>query len=1137
MPDHIAARSRLLQALREELVGPSPQGNPIDCAEQISFDQNEQSYGPWYQVGSGEEILQRDRPIKRYGIGVLYPLGTFEETDVPAPSPIEDGERDIVTGQAQATLEAMEERSGGSVAEIDDDDLDLSGANTYRPSTMGISFLARLNTDAILDVNLTGGRYSRKIISVAGQQREWWLRTPLQVSASFASAGLRTDNSTKVTATDNQRENTDNLNLSIEVFARPFENDHLITACVVNRTPYAEPVDERSIFQAHLVATVRGEGSSILPYPEPEAQQRDQEEESLDLLYRYQQTFAVGHGCAAGWESTRTEVHEVDGNCLPACEVPSITSVITRDDGTIIEVSMAILAGLRRGDPFVPLSALISEYEEWIRRREAEAQGFAPRYQQAARRHIESCNRCVARMRRGLDYLRTDVTAFRAFQLANHAMLLQQLRSRREPRRVQYDERNQRFMFLETPPVVDVQTNDRYWRAFQAAFLLMSIESTGKTASAERETVDLIWFPTGGGKTEAYLGLAAFSMFLRRLRDPEDAGVHVLTRYTLRLLTAQQFQRASGLVCAMEFLRQQVNDLGTRPFSIGIWLGGSTTPNTRQEARSVLQGLTRGDKYVENQFLLDRCPWCGAQLGPIKYDGRPPRGAPLVIGYERSGPTVIIRCTDAQCTFRTRLPVFVVDEDIYAERPTLVIGTIDKFAMLAWRPQARAIFGIGPGGTRECSPPGLIIQDELHLIAGPLGSLAGLYETVIEELCTDRRNHAVRPKIISSTATIRRYEDQIRCLYARPDTALFPPPGLDASDSFFARYATDTAGRILPGRVYIGVHGAGLGSVQTAQVRTFTALLQAPKAFVDDERDPWWTLMVFFNSLRELGTTLSLLQSDIPDRFKVLRNRLGIQWDQVRSIWNIRELTGRLRSDEVPQAIAALEVPYGSTQRAVDVCLASNIIEVGIDIDRLSLLCVVGQPKTTSQYIQVTGRVGRRWQERPGFVVTIYGPSKPRDRSHFEQFKSYHERLYSHVEPTSVTPFSPPTLDRALHAVLTVYSRHLGDQILAEQPYPFPSQLVRRVRDIILSRVGVVDPDEQQQCERLLERRIQEWQRWERTRWSGNFQSQDAPLLREAGAYVPREWVRLSWPTPTSMRNVDAECDAVITSTYLTEGQ
>ena len=303
----------------------------------------------------------------------------------------------------------------------------------------------------------------------------------------------------------------------------------------------------------------------------------------------------------------------------------------------------------------------------------------------------------------------------------------------------------------------------------------------------------------------------------------------------------------------------------------------------------------------------------------------------------------------------------------------------------------------------------------------------------------------------------------------------------------------------------------------------------------EDARDPWWTLLTFFNSLRELGTTLSLFQSDIRDRFKVMRNRLGIPWQEQRRLMNVRELTGRLRSDEVPQAIQALEVPYGSAERPVDVCLASNIIEVGIDITRLSLLCVVGQPKTTTQYIQVTGRVGRRWNERPGLVVTIYSPSKPRDRSHFEQFRSYHERLYSHVEPTSLTPFSAPALDRALHAILTIYARQLGDAALAQSPYPYPSDLVDRASNLLRARADLVDPNERKTCELILKSRIAEWQRWERTRWSDIRATQDAPLLREAGGYVPREWVHLSWPTPTSMRTVDAECDAIITSLYLSD--
>ena len=588
----------------------------------------------------------------------------------------------------------------------------------------------------------------------------------------------------------------------------------------------------------------------------------------------------------------------------------------------------------------------------------------------------------------------------------------------------------------------------------------------------------------------------------------------------------------------MEHIRRNnIPELGDDLFSIGIWLGGANTPNTRQEALNCLRALKRGDQFAENLFILNKCPWCGAQFGQIKYQGRIPRGAPRVLGYEQRGNTVVFKCPDNNCEFKNGLPVFVIDEDIYDTPPSLVIGTVDKFAMLAWRPQARALFGISADGERLYSPPGIIIQDELHLISGPLGSMVGLYETVIEELCTDRRGaEVIPPKIVSSTATIRRYEDQIKALYNRNDVVLFPPPGLESSDSFFSRYARKSDGTNMPGRIFVGVHAPGLGSLQTAQVRTFTSLIQAPALLSPEERDPWWSLLLFFNSFRELGTTLSLFQSDIPDYMKVYRNRIGIDFSKLRRLNNILELTGRLRSEEIPDAIAELEKNCTTPGiYPIDVCLASNIIEVGIDIDRLSLICVVGQPKTTSQYIQVTGRVGRRWKERPGLVVTIYSASKPRDRSHFEKFRSYHERLYANVEPTSVTPFSPPLLDRALHAVMTAYARQADKETIARSPFPFPSDTISKIKQILLPRIQGIDPEELDNFERVFKKRSDEWQRWERSLWKGAWKSEDPPLLREAGSYVSREWANISWPTPMSLRNVDAECQVEITTLYLNE--
>ena len=592
----------------------------------------------------------------------------------------------------------------------------------------------------------------------------------------------------------------------------------------------------------------------------------------------------------------------------------------------------------------------------------------------------------------------------------------------------------------------------------------------------------------------------------------------------------------------MEFVRRNnSSELGQAEISTGIWLGGSTTPNTRDDARTVLRSLQKGDGREQNKFVLDRCPWCGAEMGPVNFTV--PKGkarkssVPRVIGYERRENTVVYVCPDRRCEFHTILPLYVIDEDIYEKRPDLVIGTVDKFAMLAWKPEARSLFGIASDGKRAFSPPGLIVQDELHLISGPLGSMVGLYEPIVEELCTDRRSQMpAKPKIVSSTATIRSYAEQVHGLYARNRTSLFPPPGLDSDDSFFARVAKKADGTLERGRIYAGVHAPGLGSLQTVQVRTFSALLQSPQPMVAAERDPWWTLLLFFNSLRELGTTLTLFQSDIPDLLRgALKQRLGIDYPDVRQLRKILELTGRLPGDEVPKAITALEVPTDSQHgHPVDVCLASNIIEVGVDIDRLSLMAVVGQPKTTSQYIQVTGRVGRK-SDRPGLVVTIYTASKPRDRSHFEKFRSYHERLYAQVEPTSVTPFSRPALDRAAHAVVASYVRQLGDSDQAESPYPFPAALVAAVSQILDQRASAVDPDELASLRRILQRRGEEWQRWQRLKWDGAIHAEDMPQMRPAGAYVTPEHARVSWATPQSLRNVDAECQVEITQLYMLE--
>ena len=1158
MPDHIANREIVIEALREELVGPSPQGEQIDCSGVVAFAEAGQSYGPWVQQDSGEEILQRDPPTKRYGVAVLFPAGTgydsvsdeeYSQNDFDGLSNSDSS----YSQEADSTNSSTDEENLETLGEIEaeSDDFDLSTSNSYKPSSMAVSFLADFPEGSELHVEASGGRYQKKIVNVGGQERTWWLRQPVSLESRFCSTDILSATRSRVPATTVKSSNCDGLSVGIELYSRLHDSgsNRLLTVCLVNREKASRTVDEKCLFQSHFSVTVASPNgaASILPYPSASASNPDPEEQSLALLYRKFETFGVGHGCAADWQvdPVSNRVTQVSAEALPEFEAPSITPDVRRSDGTIVEVPMLALAGLVPGDDgFAALSEVVDLYDRWVGERGLCIESLSEEHKPAASQHLEECRRCIRRMRLGLEYLSRDEKARKAFMLANHAVLLQQICTQGEVRMASYNSREQRISFSEgyrDPSGLEIPDGRGSWRAFQVAFLLMAAHSATDGNAPDRSTVELIWFPTGGGKTEAYLGLAAFSIFMRRLAAPEDTGVQVLMRYTLRLLTAQQFQRASGLVCAMEHLRRKCpEELGRESFSIGIWLGGATTPNRAQDAIRDLNALRRDPKNAENTFVLTNCPWCRAQIGPIEYRGKRPRNTPTVLGYERQGSTVVFKCSDkGRCEFRAGLPVYVIDEDIYDSRPDLVIGTVDKFAMLAWRPEARALFGVNKTGEQEFSPPGLIVQDELHLISGPLGSMVGLYEALIEELCTDRRNvKTVQPKIVSSTATIRRYADQIKALYARDDVALFPPPGLDAGDSFFAQFALREDGSLDHGRKYLGIHAPGLGSLQTVQVRSFSSLLQTPVSMSPEEQDPWWTLMVFFNSLRELGTTLSLFQSDIQDYLRALRNRTGKKFSEMRR-WRIpQELTGRLRSSEVPRAISSLEVNRTNSagKTAVDVCLASNIIEVGIDIDRLSIMAVVGQPKTTSQYIQVTGRVGRRWWERPGLVITIYGASKPRDRSHFEQFRTYHSQLYAQVEPSSVTPFSPPVLDRALHAIMAGYVRQRGDEGQSSSPFPYPENLVDFIRDIIRRRILAVDKEELSNFEKVFDKRKSEWRRWQRTKW-GTFGKVDQnSLLRQAGTYVASDQRFLSWPTPTSVRNVDAECEAQITRLYLGDG-
>ncbi len=1147
--DHVWGRQQVIRAVRRELVGPSPAGMPLDLSRPVKFAEWKESSSPWHDSATGEEILKYQRPLGRYGIGVLYPIEMpVDEVDPEDEEELPDEDQ---LDPEESTFPKVSP-AAATGTEADDDDFPLSRANDFRPSCMGLTFLVRPETVERMVARIEGGRYRPFLVEIGPDKKTWWVRSPVSFDCEFDVGLLR--RGVHKLEPEVRSIDAEGLDIRVTAHCRPWKDGSLlVTVSIVNRTTLSrlhrqadlmsDAANRSSLFQVQMKVDVCcSDGSgAVLPYPAQEASlhYRDSEEESFDLLYRKSRTFAIGHGCAADWEGGRSGdgVRWVGTEALPSYETPSITPDI-EEGGKRINISMARLADQDRvAEPLEECRELIQRYRWWIKERSKEAEKLSQGHLMTARRHIEECKRAADRMEEGLRLLEEDEQVAEAFRLANHAVLLQQLRTRTTHRPIGLDPAGSRFVFDE--PFSQLAWEDEpergRWRPFQIAFVLAAIPSVVYPDHRDRTQVELIWFPTGGGKTEAYLGLSAFSMFLRRLRCPQDIGTDVIMRYTLRLLTTQQFLRASALICAMEYLRQDRPDLlGETRFTIGIWLGRAATPNSRDQAIKSLKAL-RSNNRADNPFLLLRCPWCSAQMGPVYSRRKRNVRNQRVAGYEQEGNSVVFRCPDNTCDFyESTLPICVIDQDIYSDPPSMVIGTVDKFAQLTWQPMARAIFGIDQDGNRSWSPPSLIIQDELHLISGPLGSMVGLFESLIEALCTERGPQAgIRPKIISSTATIRRYEDQVLSLYGRNRVALFPPPGLDAEDSFFGRYDRYQDGTLRPGRIYLGVYGRGLGSAQIAQVRSLAALLQAAADLPEELRDPWWTLVAFFNSLRELGSTFSLAHSNIPDYLETLRRRYGHDTDQKRRIRFLKELTGRIPQDQVPKAIEELSRPSGSG--AVDLCLASNIIEVGIDIERLSLLAVMGQPKSTSQYIQVTGRVGRRWRERPGLVVTIFHPSRPRDRSHFERFRSYHERLYAQVEPTSVTPFAPPVLSRALHGVLCGFVRQVGPDDI--QPWPVPHALIKEAGEVLLKRVGLADPVETDRVKSLLDQRLREWEMWERTHWYSfpRRVESEKPLLRRSGENPSPEDKWRTWQTPTSLRHVDAECRLKVTDAYTQE--
>jgi hypothetical protein len=891
----------------------------------------------------------------------------------------------------------------------------------------------------------------------------------------------------------------------------------------------------------------------------------------------------------------------------------------------------------------------VSEYEKWVNESSFEKEEYKEK-------HIE----IIRRIKESLDLLRKDKEVRLAFSFANKVMDIQ-------------------YRWKTGKPLI--------WRSFQLAYLLFVLKSVADSSDIYRDYCDLLYVPTGGGKTEAYLAVISFYLALRRLKEEKKGfGTGVISRYTLRLLSVQQFQRAAGVITAAEYLRaidwkpswleeaKQTPLWGTERFSIGLWVGRNITPNTYGEALDILKNPEEARKKKKPlPTILTVCPSCGSILAlppdtpeqeqagakGIPWDGDKKFYIPVIadkdcaetlkqhqplkiakdieiefIPFKRvksdlfsdsevgilavrfnknslsykdiqdlfekeftagkkflkcfdpisvnpafpgylltffgSGKKqkFLIHCPNPECdlnnintrygfgyrsnsdypealkggiTFarlihyleiksvlkeikenlkrrkysdikklldeleaiindepqniqqsinklvkkineyvrsskklkkndkisvnvnifiniennlknylkdKVLIPVLTVDEELYKNPPSLLIATVDKFARLPFKSDIEAIFGRLNKYNKqnleyECqhrsareeyyfTPPGLILQDELHLIQGPLGSLVGLYETVVDALCSevDAPSPMSRvpdgyteipgellkkyPKYIASTATISGADVQIKALFNR-NSFIFPGPADKDGNTFFSRI--DGSRKLLlgdfGGRIYIGLLPIGR-SYLTSQVRIYSSLLATKfNHLSDSEKEYYGSVVGYYNAIKELAGGRRILDDDVIDR---LNKDYGLE---INSSLNITELSGRLPSEILPVYLKRLESAKTHTEKP-DVLLTTSMFGTGVDVPYLSLMLVNGQPKLTADYIQATGRVGRK---KVGVIVTLYKPSRPRDFSHFEHFITYHRNMDKYVEAPSVFPFSQRAMNKALGPVSVAYLR------------------------------------------------------------------------------------------------------------------
>ena len=926
----------------------------------------------------------------------------------------------------------------------------------------------------------------------------FFIREAKTVTGDFSLADINN-------ITEEQRRNGYVLNDDLEYFLKSFpsrDNNKIYLKVLIRNRKRVGDNETEALYKMCLFQTVlklTPIDGKLITYTEPIVSLDDAENNINEFIYRDVINYGKGIGCAVEWENDGSWIKTT---YMPRCEVRKFSNEISDDDIKNICTLRNLSKWSNWTDEVIleKLSLFVSGYETWHNTEKDKVQCVDKKYEKASTEILSNQETLLTRLRDNTEFMRENPEALECFKIANTAMLIQMVVARdsnfaKNRDDVADDEKTYDSIdyFKEANYLPTMNYQEPSYRPFQLAFLLMNVRSTLVEDDPYRtKYVDLIWFPTGGGKTEAYLALTALTIIARRRYSADKIsgcdvergdnytnGVSVIMRYTLRLLTSQQFERASFLICALDFLRdcEKSWGLGDNRISIGLWVGKATTPNNSDEIDNdgKYKNFLISEDAVNNPFPVSYCPWCGKKLkvGPNNH------------GYVKGE----IGCKNKSCHFLLRdkkLPIYYTDDIIYSNKPTLLFATVDKFAQI-FKSEASQLLR-----AKGYKSPDLIIQDELHLISGPLGSTVSLFESIIEEMASYDGH---RPKIIASTATTRNTGALIKSLYGKKrEVNIFPAQGTSYTDNYFSHLenealrchvgimptsrttSNDTEKRLTAtlvlSRAKLAMKLLADAGVDVSHADSVIRYLRDEKYLLNKDLDTFWSIVLYYNSLKDLGRSKSRASQEVYENLRAKLPYMQIP-ETLSFIYNgfdkrKKEFTSREDSSRIKKLLTDAESPTkledwekGVTIgiETMDLIYASNMISVGIDINRWNIMVMVGQPRSTSEYIQSSSRVAR---SHKGLVYNLISPQRLREFSLFENYTSFHTAYYKYVEPLSATPMNSQMLKLPLWLnIMDCYKQYISSDPNDQE------EVVSGILDLLKDRYDIDEIMEEQIVDRL----------------------------------------------------------------------